>query len=70
MISVLFIGIAIMFLCLAIASYILKSSIKKPHRRIIEVIDGEISHEKVGRLPPLISTRRLTTISVLNLLVS
>ena len=48
MISALFIGIAIMFLCLAIASYILKSSIKKPHLRIIEVIDREIAHEKKG----------------------
>lgn len=46
MISMLFIGIAIMFLCLAVSSYILKESLKKPHRNIIEVMDREIEREK------------------------
>lgn len=46
----MFIGIAIMFLCLAISSYILKSSIKKPHRKIVEVIDREIENEKSDKL--------------------
>ena len=50
MISVLFIGIAIMFLCLATASYIVRSSIKKPHSKIIEVIKREISNEKLGAM--------------------
>jgi hypothetical protein len=50
MIPALFVGIAIMFLCLAIASYMLKSSIKKPHRKIIELMDREIEDQKSGKL--------------------
>jgi hypothetical protein len=46
MIPVLFVGIAIMFLCLAIKSHKLKSSIEKPHSKMIEVIDREIANEK------------------------
>jgi hypothetical protein len=48
MISVLFVGIAIMFLCLAGASHATKSILKKPHRHIIDVLDREIAREKKG----------------------
>jgi hypothetical protein len=46
MIPVLFVGIAIMFLCLAGASHVTKSLLKKPHRHIIDVIDREIARSK------------------------
>lgn len=48
MISVLFVGIAAMFLCLAIASYLTERFLKKPHRFIIEIVDREIAREKKG----------------------
>jgi len=48
MIPALFIGIAVMFLLLACASYTIESYLKKPHRHIIEVIKREMAHEKKG----------------------
>jgi hypothetical protein len=48
MISVLFIGIAIMFLCLAIASRRLKSALDRQHCEMIKVIKGEMALEKNG----------------------
>jgi hypothetical protein len=40
--------ISVLFLCLAIASKITESWLRKPHRFIIDVIDREIAHEKEG----------------------
>jgi hypothetical protein len=53
MIPVLFIGIAIMFLCLAIASYKLKESTKKPHGEIIKILEREIAREKDEKIAQL-----------------
>jgi hypothetical protein len=48
MIPVLFVGIAAMFLCLAIASWLYERFLKKSHRHIIEVVDREIAREEKG----------------------
>ncbi len=39
-----------MFLCLAIASYIVRAAIKEPHSKIIEVINREIANDKLGAM--------------------
>jgi hypothetical protein len=53
MIPFLFIGIAVCFLCLAISSYKLKESAKKPHGEIIKVIEREIAREKDDKISQL-----------------
>lgn len=51
MISVLFIGIAVMFLFLAMASYVLKLRIEEPHSKVIAVVRREIANENKGAWP-------------------
>jgi len=48
MLSVLFIGIAVMFLFLAIASYAVKLWIKRLHSEMIKVIEKEIERSEQG----------------------
>jgi hypothetical protein len=48
MIPLLFVGIAVMFLFLACGSRYLESHLKRPHSKIIEVIEREITHEDEG----------------------
>jgi hypothetical protein len=48
MISIFFIGIALMFFGLACASHVTKSWLKKPHSEMIKAIDRTIAHEKEG----------------------
>jgi hypothetical protein len=48
MIPVLFVGIAAMFLLLALASRAVELSLKKPHDEMLKVMEREIAREKEG----------------------